>query len=173
MLDWQHRYNPEKLELGMVNREDFVDVNNHKYFGKMVQCVETLERHIGERLPEDFRKYLIYCGHMFYDWCAYGIELWKWNDEDETDQTKYCMFCNQALEGTVCNASDFKMCFSHEGCGFFRFITVKGPEKGTIWNANPNYSEPDPYLNRCEKTFIEILNRIYNVPSKAPGLTDE
>lgn len=175
MTEWQHKYNPEKLELGMVSRDCFVDINDLEYFANIAKVVSQFETHIGERLPEDFRKYVIYCGHLFFNWSVCSIDFWEWNQEDEKDNTQYCMWCKQSIENTTCTAhesfdennanSPFLIRFSHEGCGMFKFIIVKGENKGEIWDANPNCYEDEPYLTRSHETFLELINRIYDVPS--------
>lgn len=170
--EWQRKYDPRGLRLGMVSRDDFIDFNDKKYFEFISERVEQFEAHTSERLPEDFRKYLLYCGHLFYNWSCCGIELSGWNAQDQKDETPFCLWCNQPLATTKCtavnvfNGTDLdRDCqpglvrFSHEGCGFFKFIIVKGPLKGTIWSGNPNGD--GPYLSRDDESIKELLDRIY------------
>jgi hypothetical protein len=179
-LIWQQKYDPRVLELGMVPRDIFVDFNNVEYFKQIQARVEQFEAHIGETLPDDFRKYLLYCGHLFFNWSCCGIKLNGWNEEDQTDNEPYCLWCKQPLANTKCTCDkvfdgyhtpandeddedgDYNeeglIRFSHEGCGFFKFIVVKGPLKGSIWSTN----NCGPYLTKDRKTFKELLDQIYS-----------
>jgi hypothetical protein len=83
-----------------------------------------------------------------------------------------CLWCKKPLLGKQCPKSFFDgtnlgpadqsglIRFSHSGCGFFKFIVVAGPLKGTIWSGNPNGD--DEYLSQDKQTFIELLDNIYS-----------
>lgn len=172
--EWRKKYDPRGLRLGMVPQDVFVDFKNDEYFQFIRKRVEQFEAHMSERLPEDFRKYLLYCGNLFYNWSCCGIELSGSNGLDEKDETPFCLWCNQPLATTKCSCekifdgsdldSDCQPClvrFSHEGCGFFKFIIVKGPLKGTIWSGNPNGDGDCPYLSQDQQSFKELLDEIY------------
>ncbi len=170
--EWQARYDPRKLKLGMVSRNDFVDYGDTKYFAFIRLRINQFEAHVGERLPEDLRKYLLYCGHLFYNWSCCSIDLSCWNEKDEKDERPHCVWCPQPLSETQCAATNVfdgtnlesgeqhgLIRFSHEGCGLFKYIVVKGPLKGTIWSGNPNGD--GAYLSQDEQTFKELLDSIY------------
>jgi len=170
--DWRIKYNPHNLRLGMVSPDDFVDLNDEKYFEFVSERVAVFEKHIDEKLPEDFMKYMIYCGPLFYNWSVCGIGLSGWNKKDKNDQRPFCIWCDQPLtelctctnwfDGTNVESDNQPglIRFSHEGCGMFKFIVVKGPLKGTIWSGHPNGD--DEYLSKDKGTFKELLDRIYN-----------
>lgn len=173
-FEWRKKYNPRTLKLGMVTPNMFPDVNDKAFFEMVRERVSQYEAHVGESLPDDFRKYLIYCGPMFFNWSACGITLSKWNDADEDDQAQYCLWCPKALVGTKCLCKKFfdgsnlnddsqpgLIRFSHSGCGYFKFIVTTGSLKGTIWSGNPNCDDEQPYLSRDQETFLELLDRIY------------
>jgi len=171
--EWQTKYDPRKLKLGMVHPSSFVDVNNKEFFDMVNDRVTTLENHIGEMLPTDFRKYILYCGPVFFNWSACNISLSGWNEEDKDDQTILCLWCKTPLADTKCSCNFFDgtdldsddtpglIRFSHEGCGMFKFIVVKGPLKGSIWSANPNGDSPYLYIDK--KSFKELLDSIYKL----------
>lgn len=173
-FEWRKKYNPHTLRLGMISPNMFPDVNDNALFDMVRERVSQYEAHIGEPLPDDFKKYLIYCGPMFFNWSACGITLSKWNDADEDDQAQYCLWCPKALVGTKCSRKKFfdgtnlnndeqpgLIRFSHEGCGYFKFIVTTGPLRGTIWSGNPNYGDDAPYLSQDKETFKELLDKIY------------
>ncbi len=96
-----------------------------------------------------------------------------WNDDYEKDERPFCLWCKQPLANTKCKCKSFfdgkdlnnhntpgLIRFSHEGCGFFKFIVVKGPLKGSIYSGNPN-GDGD-YLSKDTSTFKELLDSIYN-----------
>lgn len=142
-LEWQRKFDPRNIQLGMVPRDIFIDFNNKEYFDEIKTLVEHVEEHMGERFPEDFRKYLLYCGHLFYNWSCIGIEF---IGEDFT-----CVCCERPLNGSKCLAPA-PIRFSHEGCGIYKYIVIKGSQKGLILN---NDFEP------VGETFMELLERIY------------
>lgn len=136
--------------------------------------VQQFESHVGEKLPDDFKKYILYCGPMFFNWSCCGISLHGWNENDEKDQRPWCVWCDQPLANTKCKCISFfdgkdlnnseapgLIRFSHEGCGFFKFIVVKGPLKGSIYSGNPNGDYDDNYLSKDKSTFKELLDGIY------------
>lgn len=185
--EWQKKYDPRTIRLGMVSPDWFEDFKDAEYFEMVKKRVEDFEAHIGERLPEDLRKYMLYCGFNFYNWSCCGIGLSKWNKKDETDQRPFCIWCDQPLVGTKCSITEWfngpntkknednndedsddeelpgLVRFSHEGCGMFKFIAVKGPLKGTIWSNDPSGYYP---LRQDKKTFRELLDSIYSDGNK-------
>lgn len=176
-IEWRTKYNPKTLQLGMVPPSAFVNLNDEKFFEIIHERVKLYETHVGERLPEDFRKYIIYCGPTFYNWSCHGISLHSWNEADKSDERPFCLWCNQPLANTKCKCDSWfdgtdlnnseapgLICFSHEGCGFFKFIVVKGPLKGTIYSGHPNgnpYGD-DNYMSKDKESFKELLDKIYN-----------
>lgn len=173
-LEWQKKYNPRTLQLGMVRPNAFVDVNDKELFGVVKMCIDLFEKHLNERLPEDFRKYLLYCGPMFFNWSVCGISLNGWNQKDKNDQTRLCLWCESPLENTRCKCKKFfdgtkldtdeipgLIRFCHEGCGVFTYIVVKGPLKGTLWKNDPNRHDEKYYLRKIKPTFKEFLDNIY------------
>ena len=97
-----------------------------------------------------------------------------WNEKDETDQSHFCLWCNQPLTATKCTITNWYtgeneengpglIRFSHEGCGMFKFIVIKGPLKGTIWSNDPNGDDP---LSQDKGTFKELLDDIYSEENK-------
>ncbi len=162
--EWQSKYDPRKIRLGFVSDEDFVSFDNTKYFDTLQKRVELFEFHMGEKMPPDFRKYLLYCGLNFFNWCMLSIHFWELDGK-----TSHCIWCKQQLAGTKCTCKMFDgtdtendkapglLRFSHEGCGHFMFIVVAGPLKGSIWNSNNNGS----YLTKSHMSFKEVLEMIY------------
>jgi hypothetical protein len=65
---WRAKYDPRTLRLGMVSSDCFPDYNDEELFRLIRENVEQFEFHVGERLPEDFRKYLLHSGTLFYNW---------------------------------------------------------------------------------------------------------
>jgi hypothetical protein len=168
--EWIEKYDPRKLKLGMVTPDDFVDPNDEILMNTVRDRVRSFETHVGESLPDDFYKYLVYCGPMFFNWSCMGIPLHGWNEKDEKDQRPFCLWCEQPLEDTkcTCNFDTTKkvyddtpgvIVFSHEGCGFFTYIIVKGPLKGTLWINNRDRNR----LRKIESTFKELLDEIYSI----------
>ncbi len=176
--EWRKKYDPRNLSVGTVAPEGFVDLDNDdEYFLFLRGRVQLFEAHMDERLPEDFRKYLNYCGHLFYNFSYCGIGLTAWNENEGNDEIPFCQWCSQPLANTKCTSILYfdgknkdDVCqpglirFSNEGCGYFKFIVIKGPLKGSIWSANPGYD--GPYLSRDEKTFKEILDNIFFIIPK-------
>lgn len=173
--EWRQKYNPKTLKLGMVPPDAFVDLNDIEYFTLLTKRVEQVESHLGERLPDDFRKYILYCGPMFFNWSCCGIRLSGWNPAHQIDERAFCLWCPQPLVGTTCACNNFfdgsdlnndetpgLVLFSHEGCGFFKFIAIKGPLKGTIWSGNPNRDDDENYLTPDTQSFKELLDSIYD-----------
>ncbi len=71
--EWRTKYNPKLLKLGMVPPDAFVDLNDEDFFKMIRERVDNFEKHIGEPLPMDFRKYIVYCGPMFFNWSCCGM----------------------------------------------------------------------------------------------------
>lgn len=176
LKEWRTKYNPKTLQLGMVPPSAFVNLNDEKFFEMICERVKLYETHVGERLPEDFRKYIVYCGPNFFNWSCHGISLHTWNEDDESDERPFCLWCNQPLANTKCKCDSWfdgtdlnnseaagLICFSHEGCGFFKFIVVKGPLKGTIYSGHPNGNPhgDDNYMSMDKESFKELLDKIY------------
>ena len=172
--EWRTKYDPHKLKLGMVHPDSLPNFEDTEHFNFLHKRVELFETHINERLPEDLRKYILYIGGVFFNWSAWSISLGGWNEDDETDERPFCTWCKNPLTDKCKTTSWFNgddlenddqpglVRFSHEGCGFFKFIVVAGPLKGTIYSGNPNSSGgPGDYLSKDKSTFLELLDNIY------------
>lgn len=171
--EWRIRYNPRTLGLKnsffVENKDNFI--KDEEFFRKVETRINDFEEHIGERLPLDFRKYLLYCGPWFHNYGTTTVQLTRFNECDNNDDRPYCIWCDQLLIGTKCtvgtagsknkwfngelNKNGLVM-FSQEG-NTYKFIAVKGPFKDTIWYSN-SYNNS---LIKDNRTFIQILNDIY------------
>lgn len=165
---WSTKYNKENFEIAYID-EDAPEITP-EYLEKLGKNIELFEKHIGEQLPKDFRKYLLYYGDVVYHWIPYQVELYNYKKEE-------CLFCSEKLAETHCK--DKKGCtipkdadyievdlcempgvleIAHEGCGFFYYLVVKGNQKGSVWRVHAN-SHITEYT-RVAKTFKEYMNNV-------------
>ena len=122
--------------------------------------IETYEKHIGEKLPKAFRKYLLNLGYKIYTYYPIMIKLY------DVENNK-CLHCSKSMN-EKCNASigleenmnltdeiESSLIFiGDDGCAFWSYIVTKGKDKGTIWkNAYGN-------IYKVRDNFTEYLDKL-------------
>ena len=122
--------------------------------------IETYEKHIVEKLPNSFRKYLLNLGYKIYTYYPIIIKLY------DVENNK-CLHCSKSMN-EKCNASigleanmnltdeiESSLIFiGDDGCAFWSYIVTKGKDKGTIWkNVHGN-------ISKVRENFTEYLDKL-------------